>query len=368
MSIFDKILKENETLFLNELALSYEFIPKLIPYREPQQKRIASCMAPLFQDHNGRNIIVYGPPGVGKTVATKHILNELEEKATDIVPIYINCWQNNTSYKITLAICEFIEYKFTHNKNTSELFDIIANRLNKVKTVFVFDEIDKCEDFDYLYLILQKIHTKSVVILTNFKEFIADIDIRIRSRLLPELLEFKPYNQIEIEGILKQRTDLAFMKGTWNNDAFIHVVEQTTLRNDVRVGLYLLHESGLCAEEESSKTIALKHVLKAQQKLDEFKIKNVEELPDDNQQILQVLKKQTQEIKIGDLFKLFCEETKSEMSYKTFTRKIAKLEEAKFITVRKTEGGSEGNTKFILYNTQAQYDASPKETTLSDFE
>jgi archaeal cell division control protein 6 len=367
MSIFDKILKEGESLFINELALSYEFIPKLIPYREAQQKRIASCMAPLFQDHNGRNIIVYGPPGVGKTVATKHILNELEEKATNIIPIYINCWQNNTSYKITLAICDAIEYKFTHNKNTSELFDIVATKLNKVKTVFVFDEIDKAEDFDFLYLILQKIHTKSVVILTNFKDFIADIDIRIRSRLLPELLEFKPYNEKEMQGILKQRMDLAFMKDSWDSQALDLVAKRTVEQSDVRVGLYLLHESGLCAEEESSKKIKPEHVLKAQKKLDEFKIKNVEDLADETQEVLAVIKKQSDEIKIGDLFKKYCEETKSEISYKTFTRKIAKLEEARFINVRKTDGGSEGNTKFITYNTQNQ-NTNTQTKTLDEFD
>ncbi len=351
MGIFDEFLKDGESVFINELALSYEYVPKLVPYREMQQKRIASCIAPLFSERSGRNIIVHGPPGVGKTVATKHILNELEEKTDEILPIYINCWQNNTSYKITLAMCELIEYRFTHNKNTSELFDIVANRLNKIKPVFVFDEIDKCEDFDFLYLILQKIHMKAVVILTNYKDFIADIDMRIRSRLVPEMLEFKPYNAQEISGILTQRTELAFVRGVWSSDALAQVCEKTQSANDLRVGLYLLHESGLCAEEESSRNILAKHVARSITKLDDFKIKNKEELTDNTQEILEVIKQSEGETKIGDLFKEYVEQTKDEMSYKTFTRKIAKLEEGKFISVRKTDGGAQGNTKFISYNT-----------------
>lgn len=352
MSIFDDVLKENESVFRNELALSYEFVPKLIPYREGQQKRIASCIAPLFQDHSGRNIIVYGPPGVGKTVATKHILNEMEEKTDEIIPIYINCWQNNTSYKVTLAMCEMIDYKFTHNKNTSELFDVIASRLNKYNTVFVFDEIDKAEDFDFLYLILQKIHNKAVVILTNFKDFVGDIDMRIRSRLVPEMLEFKPYDETETRGIIEQRINYAFHDDVWDKDAITKVVNRASAAKDLRVGLYLLHEAGLSAEEKSSKTVTGEHVDTAITKLDEFQIKDSSELADETQKILGVIKKQKQERKIGDLYQEFVDECGSKMSYKTFTRKIAKLQEGSFIIVRKTEGGIEGNTKFISYNAQ----------------
>ena len=354
MSIFDDVLKESESVFRNELALSYEFVPKLIPYREGQQRRIASCIAPLFQNHSGRNIIVYGPPGVGKTVATKHILNEMEEKTDEIIPIYINCWQNNTSYKVTLAMCEMIDYKFTHNKNTSELFDVIAARLNKYNAVFVFDEIDKAEDYDFLYLILQKIHNKSVVILTNFKDFVGDIDMRIRSRLVPEMLEFKPYDEVETKGIIEQRIGYAFVDGVWEADAITKVVERAHEAHDLRVGLYLLHEAGLSAEEMSSKTITAEHVMMAIAKLNEFQIKDSTELADETQKILAVIKKQKTERKIGDLYQAFIDESGSKISYKTFTRKIAKLQEGNFIKVRKTEGGIEGNTKFISYNSQTK--------------
>lgn len=350
MGVFDNLLKEGESLFVNELALSFEFIPKLLPYREAQQKRIAACIAPMFSEHSGRNIVVYGPPGVGKTVATKHILNELEEKTDQIVPIYINCWHKNTSYKVALEMCELIDYKFTHNKKTDELFDIVAARLNKFATVFIFDEVDKCEDVDFLYLILQKITTKAVVLLTNYKEFVATIDMRIRSRLTPEMLEFKPYNKEETRGILKQRIDLAFASGVWQDDAFEKVVERTYELQDIRSGLYLIKEAGLSAEEKSGKIINLDAVKKAIKKLDEFKIKSTADLADDTQQILELVKKEGP-AKIGDMYKLYQEKLKGTASYKTFTRKIEKLRDGKFITLERIEGGTQGNTSILSYNT-----------------
>ena len=80
MSLFKDILRDDESLFLNPVALDYEFIPKLIPYRENEQHFIASCIKPLFANRNGKNLLIYGKPGIGKTLAVKHVLKELEEE------------------------------------------------------------------------------------------------------------------------------------------------------------------------------------------------------------------------------------------------------------------------------------------------
>jgi cell division control protein 6 len=357
MSIFDSVLKDSESLFKNEIALSYEFIPKLIPYREDKQKTIASCMAPLFDNRNGRNIIVYGPPGVGKTLATKHVIRELEEKTDDIIPLYINCWQRNTSFKIMLEICEQIGYKFTHNKKTDELFGIIRTKLNKHCTVFVFDEIDKAEDVDFLYWILSDIVKKSVILLTNYKSVITDLDMRIKSRLTPETLEFQPYNKEETKGILDKRRELAFNEGVWKKDAFEKVIEKTFEIKDIRTGLYLLKESGLAAEERASKVVMPKDVQSAIKKLEEFKIKNSAELDDAVKDILAIVKENAPG-KIGDIYKSY-QDKGGTASYKTFQRKINKLAENKFITIKRIPGGADGNTTMVSYNTATK--------TLDDF-
>ncbi len=348
-SIFDDMLADDERLFLNEAALSYEYVPKLLPYREIQQKKIASCIAPLFSQRGGRNIVVFGPPGVGKTVATKHILNEIEEKTDQIIPLYVNCWKKNTSYKVILELCNLIEYKFTHNKKTDELFDIVATMLNKFSVVFVFDEIDKADDLDFLYLILEKIKQKSIVLLTNYKDAILTIDTRIRSRLTPELLEFRPYSLEETTGILKQRVDLAFVPKVWHTNAFDDIAKKTFELQDIRSGLYLLKEAGLLAEEKSLRQITQTQAKEALAKIEDFKIKSTTDLAKETQVILDIIKKHSP-AKIGDLYKLYDSQFRGEMSYKTFTRKITKLAEGKYILVQKTSGGIEGNTSIITYN------------------
>jgi len=349
MGEFDDMLKGGESLIKNEIALDYNYIPKLVPYREPHMRNIAASIKPLFQKRNGRNMFIYGLPGVGKTVAVKHILQELEEESEDITPFYINCWQKNTAFKILIEMCDIIGYKFVQNKRTEELLSVVKQYVNKSErsAVFAFDEVDKIEDFDFIYNILEDVFRKSVILITNYKEFIAELDERIKSRLTAELLEFQPYNLSETRGVLKQRMAYAFVPDVWENDAFEAIVQKTMNTSDMRTGLYMMKEAALVAEERSSKKITLADVSVAVKKLEDFSIKKTEELEEEVRLILDIIKENNNK-KIGDVYRAY-QEGGGKMVYKTFQRKINKLEEDHFITTKKIDGGKEGKTTIISY-------------------
>jgi len=351
MGLFDDVLRSDQTLVKNVDALDYEFLPKILRYRENQQKYLATCIKPLFNKMPGRNLFIYGAPGIGKTAAARAVLRELEDKTDEIEIIFINCWKNNTTYKIMLEMCDVLGYKFTQNKKTVELFKVVSTILNKKASVFVFDEIDQVEDFDFLYFVLEEIHNKSIFVITNYSEFLVEIDERIKSRLLPEMIEFKQYTEKETRDILKERIDVAFFPGIWQEDSFDLVVRKTGELKDIRTGIFLLKESALLAEEKSSKKILLTHVSDAVKKLDEFTIKNAGLLEVETKIIYDLVRENSGK-KIGDLFKLF-QKNGGISSYKTFQRKIAKLEEGRFIKTQKKTG--EGGNTTIVEKTLKDY-------------
>ena len=348
MGIFKDMLGAGETLFKNPVALDYDYVPKLLPYRENEQFKIASCIKPLFQRRNGRNLLIYGKPGVGKTVACKHVLQELEEEAEDIIPIYINCWQRNTTFKILLEMCDKLGYKLTHNKKTDQLLAVVVKTLNKGSAVLVFDEIDKIDDYDFLYYFLEQIYRKCIILITNYKEWAIELDDRVKSRLLPEMLEFKPYNLSETKGILKQRVESAFYPDVFEHNAFELITKKTHELQDIRSGLYLLREAGNAAEDKSSRKIILENAKTAIEKLDKFKIKKSTELEDETKTILELVKQNSGK-RIGDIFKIY-QDKGGKLVYKSFQRKIKKLEQGKYIEVTKTKGGKLGNTSIIKYS------------------
>lgn len=354
MSLFDDMLKNNESLFMDPVVLDYDYLPKILPFRETEQRHVANCMKPLFQGRNGKNILIHGAPGIGKTAAIKHVLRELEEKADDIIPIYINTWQKNTTFKIIIEICEQMNYKFTHNKKSEELFSILEKDFNKKAVVFVFDEIDKVEDLDFLYMILEQVYRKTIILITNYKEWFVTLDERIKSRLMLEMLEFKKYNSQEIKGILEQRSKYAFVPNVWDESAFALAIKKTTEIGDVRTGLYLLRESGNNAEDRASKKIEVKDVELAISKIADIKVKDTEELKEDEKAILNLIKDNSGK-KIGELFEVY-KEKGGDGVYKTFQRKIDFLSKNKFISTEKQLGGSDGSTTIIKYERETKLD------------
>ncbi len=343
-----KDLSAGESLFKNEDSLDPEWLPKNLPFREEQHHGIANCIKPLLQGRTGRNCIISGAPGIGKTAAVKLVLKELEENpdvnAPDILVLYVNCWQKNTTYKIFADLCEQLGYKFIQNKNTEDLFKLIQNMVNKKSAVFAFDEVDKVEDVDFLYNIFTDILKKTILMITNHPQWYFAVDERIRSRLMPEKIVFQSYSTGEIAGILKHRIEFAFSPGLWDDSALNLIVDKTVASGDIRAGLHLLREAGLSAEDQSSRRILVEHAEKALSKLSDFSIKPADALADDARVILQLVKSQSG--RLGDLFKIYQEQGGS-ATYKTFQRRIETLEKGGFIETKKIMGGKEGTTTFV---------------------
>lgn len=340
--LFEDASRSQESLFLNEIALDPNFTPPLIQYRENQQKYIADCIKPLFMKRNGKNLIIHGAPGIGKTLATKYVLKELGEETDDVYIAYINCWKSPTAYKVVLELCELLEYKFTHNKTTEELLKKITAILNKKSVVLCFDEVDKLDSTDIIYNLLEDIYRKTIIMIVNDKSWLARLDSRIRSRLMPETLEFNHYSKSEILGILKKRTEFAFIPNTCSQEALELISQKAFESGDVRLGIYLLKESGLIAESESSRKILENHAKKALEKAKEYSIKNPNDLKEEDNNLLECIKNNPnlQSSKLHEIFN-------TSISYKTFRRQLEKLEKAKLIELEQVSLGSQGKSTIV---------------------
>ena len=345
MGIFDNALRDEESLFLNPVALDFEFIPPIVKFRENNQQYIATCIKPLLQKRSGRNLFIFGTPGIGKTLASRHVLKEMNEETDEIIPVYINCWKKDTSYKIALHICELINYKWTQNKKTDELLKEIAKILNKKSVVFVFDECDQLKDYTALYSILEDVYKKTVIMITNEKSWHDNLDIRLKSRLNLDLLQFKPYNLQETKEILKQRVEYAFAPGVFDMNNLDLISSKAFELSDVRTGIYLLKESGDIAEGLSSKKISQEHVKQALEKLDKFKVRSSADLSNEENELLNLVRNNSGKT-ATELHKLYSKE----VSYKTFRRRLEDLNKARLILIEEESKGIKGRSTIIKAN------------------
>lgn len=342
--LFKDILHGNESLFLNPQFLDSDFIPPIIKFRENEQQYIAECIKPLLMKRDGKNLLIKGSPGIGKTLASKHVLSELKKDSNDIFCVYVNCWKKDSSFKILNEICSQLNYKYVFNKSFDVLIKDISELINQKSFVIVLDEIDRLTDNVILYSLLEDIYRKSIIMITNDDEFLSNLDPRIRSRMIPETLDFKAYTADETDFILRERADYAFVKGVIDDECFELISEKAFEFKDLRTGLFLLKESGEIAESKSSRKIIPEHTMKALEKLNSSLIK---EINDDNKDVIDLIKNNSGKT-TAEIFKEY--ESKSGKSYRTFQRKIKDLEKMNIITLKEMNKGREGRSTIVEFN------------------
>ena len=343
MGLFDDVLGADESLFLDSMPLDVDFMPPVVKHRENEQQYIAECLKPLFAKRSGKNLVIVGAPGIGKTVATKHILNELEKESGEIKTVYINCWKKDTPYKIVVELCHQLGFKFIANRNTDELIGEAVKILNKNPCVIVLDEADKIDDQQIFYTLLEEIFTKSLICITNEQNWLSKLDGRVRSRMMAELLEFKAYNNDETRDILKERVNHAFVQGVFDEEAFDLIAEKAFEIGDVRSGLFLLKNAGEDAESRAKKKIGKEHAEVAIGKLDEFQRKSTAILGEEESVILEVIK-QNSGITSRELHGTYRNDG-GKLAYTTFQRKLKSLNKGKFITLQEVNEGKGRSTK-----------------------
>ncbi len=260
-------LGAEESIFSNIDSLNAEFVPKFLPYREQEQKIIAQTIKPLCEGKCCRNLLIFGKAGIGKTHAVKRVLEDVLSETDNVRGAFVNCWVDSSTLGILGKIAFDLGFNVRNGMTPTELLQRIKARAEEKSIVFVFDEIDKAEDQGFLYSVLEEVTERAIIAITNSKEWLALLDERIRSRFLPQELEFRPYSKAEISGIMRERRKFAFYQETWSPEAISLVDEKTFELSDVRAGIQLMREAGLVAEEKASRIVQLEHVEKALEKL-----------------------------------------------------------------------------------------------------
>ncbi|MBN2330311.1 MAG: AAA family ATPase [Candidatus Aenigmarchaeota archaeon] len=263
----EDMLKDEESLFTSPGILDIDYLPRLMPFREEQQKYLASIIERL--PSLGTNILIHGPPGIGKTACIRWIFRELREsESSETVPILINCWKDTDLQKMVLSLCGQLGIN-TSYRNPDELFSLVIHMLKSFgSVVLAFDEIDRTSDQTFLYQFVEELPHKCLFLISTKRDWLARLDTRVRSRLIPEMIEFRPYDMEQTRRILEERKKHAFVQNVWERDAFEIVAAKCYGNGDIRTGLALLKASGLAAEHAASRKIKTEHVKEAIKKLD----------------------------------------------------------------------------------------------------
>ncbi|MDD5331239.1 MAG: ORC1-type DNA replication protein [Candidatus Nanoarchaeia archaeon] len=287
---FESFLKK-EPLFTNKKALQINYTPENIPHRDEQIKLIAGVLAPALRMEKPSNLFIYGKTGTGKTVCITKVSNDLikiaEKNDLPLKILYLNCKLKrvaDTEYRLIAQLTrEFgVEVPAT-GLPTDEIYKIFIKNIDQQKMllIIVLDEIDqlvKKIDDGILYNLTRlnyelKNTEISIIGISNDLTFTNDLDPRVKSSLSEEELVFPPYNAMQLQSILKERSKICFHEGAIEQG----VIEKCAAyaardHGDARRALELLRVAGEIAERTNEGKILMKNIDEAQDKIEKDRV------------------------------------------------------------------------------------------------
>jgi cell division control protein 6 len=375
----DKIFNSfgNKSPFKNKSVLQINYTPETIPHRDSQIEAVASILAPALKGERVSNLFVYGKTGTGKTLSVAFVTNELSKRVNDggndfLKVIYINCKLKkvaDTEYRI---LAELVHHLGGSVPATGLPTDSVYTKfvelidVKKQLILIVLDEIDqavkKISD-NFLYT-LTRLNSElknaqiSLVGISNSLTFMDELDPRVRSSLGEEELVFSPYNALQLQDIMKERSLQAFNENVLDDGVIAKCAAFAAREHgDARRALDLLRVAGELSERESSPNVTLAHIDEANRKIEKDKMLDIiENEPKQFQLVLYSIINLTEHgsserLFTGDIYNKYqdiCVQTKNEaLTQRRVSDIIAEFDMLGLINAQVISKGRQGRTREI---------------------
>ncbi len=382
---FEKYL-DREGLFADKKVLQSSYTPDNIPHRESEIKEIASMLAPSLRGEKPSNLFLYGKTGTGKTLSILHVVNKLKkiakQKKVELKIFYLNCKLKkvaDTEYRLIATLArQFGQNVPITGLPTDEIYRIFVDSIDKKdkdkkdnidkkdkNIVLVLDEIDQLvkKAGDEILYNLTRLNSElkntqiTFIGISNDLRFANDLDPRVKSSLTEEDINFPSYNALQLQDILNERSKRAFKEKAIEQGAIEKCAALAAREHgDARRALDLLRVAGELAERESSERLLIKHIDRAEEKIERDLISDVvSTLPKQSQLALMATfnlhEKNNSKIFTGDVYNLY-KNLSSDVGLKPLTQRrmsdlIAELDMLGIINAKVISKGRYGRTREI---------------------
>lgn len=295
----------DDPIFHDEAVLRDNYQPTELLERDNELTEYQDALRPVINAAPPKNIFLYGQTGVGKTIATKMVLNQLQKDQEnyddlEVKVVHLNCKSAKSSYQVSVDLVN----KFRGPDNlipstgypTSRVFQMLWQHLNELDAthaLIVLDEIDSIgTDDDILYELPRandNDHVDDTLVgvigISNDFTFRDNLSARVKDSLCDEEIHFPPYDANQLRRILEQRADKAFRDDVVNDDVIpLGSAFAAQESGSARQALKLLYKAGDLARSEDADTVMERHLREARNVIERSKVQDeLEQLPTQSQ-------------------------------------------------------------------------------------
>ena len=288
-------LTPEDEIFLDEDVLRDDYDPSRILERDEVLNRYLQMFSEVIRGKRPRNVFVYGPTGVGKTVGTHLVLDRVREDAdgvddVDVTAVQMECRDLNTSYQVAVNLVNVLRESTPRSSISTtgypegDVYDMLFDELRKADTTHVLialDEIDNIGTSDNVLYKLGRCNNRNsakfvdpddtkvgLIGITNDSTFRDSLDPRVKSTLCEHEIHFPPYDANELRTILKDRAADAFHDGVLTDDVVPITAAFAAKRSGyARTALDLLYTAGDLARTSDDDIVTEQHVRQAEEEI-----------------------------------------------------------------------------------------------------
>jgi archaeal cell division control protein 6 len=323
--------KQGKALFQSREALSPEYVPHELPFRENQVRQIAQILSPALHGSKPSNLLLYGKTGTGKTAVARLVVQKLlaQDNSKQIATCYVNTRIASTEYRTLAKIAESLPLPEDKKiPGTGLSIGTVLDRIftaikdNRAHLILVLDEIDYLVNAygdDILYQFTRAGEQVepgffTIIGISNDLKFKDELDPRVLSSLGEEELVFPPYTTEELRTILTARAKIAFKPGVVSS-AILNLCAALagSEHGDARRAVDLLRVAGEIAEREGIHQVTEDCIRRASERVESNRIEDaLRSLPIQNKIILLTASRFPDGTNTGDLY----------MAYESLARRV----------------------------------------------
>ncbi|MBD3227342.1 MAG: AAA family ATPase [Candidatus Lokiarchaeota archaeon] len=325
----EKILFGN-SFFKNEETLLNNYVPEQLPQREEEIVELANSFKPImnFNNNFGVNIVITGPPGVGKTALVKNfgkIIEKVSRKNNHpILFKYYNCYSFRSKNSILMNLLNRFGI-FSRGFGDEQLLTLLKKRLKKEDTrlILVLDEANLLGSKEVLEFIhgitdYEKGESRiSLIVISRYTEYISILHDHI-NEYITKRIKLDGYSKTDLIKILKYRIDLAFYPNIINDKIIKMIANIASSTKNARHAINILYNAGKLAEQQNESEITAELIRYAKNNVyPEIKPEILDDLNNDYLFILQAIartlkldsnKTATNFLELYDYYRIICEE------------------------------------------------------------
>lgn len=286
-------LFERDThIYRDRDALREDYQPEELVGRDEELKTYQASLQPVINGEQPNNVFLYGKTGVGKTAATRYLLDHLETDASkyediDLTVVFMNCDGLTSSYQIATRLVNELRDENDQISTTgyplASVYEMLWEDLDAYggTIIIVLDEVDHVEDDSLLYQLprarangnLTEAKTGIIGISNDFS-FRDELSPKVKSSLCEQEIHFPAYDANELQEILKQRAQVAFHDDVLDDDVIpLCAAYGAKDAGDARQSIDLLMKAGDLARDEETETVTASQVQRGRRALERGRIK-----------------------------------------------------------------------------------------------